>query len=59
MRIRMLAGLSGPAYALLPGDERDFPNDEALRLIQSGAAVAAPVRSGERTVRPKPKAETR
>lgn len=41
MLIRMLVGLSGPALLLGPGDERDFPQDEALRLISAG--YAAPV----------------
>ena len=41
MMVRMFVGLSGPAYLLQPGDERDFPQDEALRLISAG--YAAPV----------------
>ncbi|RWN58751.1 hypothetical protein [Mesorhizobium sp.] len=41
MLVRMLVGLSGLAYSLGPGDERDFPQDEALRLISAG--FAAPV----------------
>ncbi|TIN10390.1 hypothetical protein [Mesorhizobium sp.] len=41
MLVRMLVGLSGNAYSLGPGDERDFPQDEALRLISAG--FAAPV----------------
>jgi hypothetical protein len=39
MLVRMLVGLSGTAYLLQSGDERDFPNDEALRLIDAGYAV--------------------
>lgn len=39
MRIRLLVGLSGPAYSLGPGDERDFPQGEALRLVEAGYAV--------------------
>lgn len=39
MLIRLTTGLSGPAYSLGPGDERDFPQDEALRLIAAGYAV--------------------
>ena len=35
----MLVGLSGSAYSLGPGDERDFPQDEALRLVSVGFAV--------------------
>lgn len=36
----MLVGLSGPDYCLNPNDERDFPQDEAIRLISAGYAVA-------------------
>lgn len=39
MRVRMLVGLSGPAYSLSGGDEREFPRDEAVRLIDAGYAV--------------------
>jgi hypothetical protein len=35
----MLVGLSGNQYSLGPNDERDFPQDEALRLISAGYAV--------------------
>lgn len=46
MRIRMLTGLSGPEYSLAPGEERDFAQTEALRLIDAGYAV--PVASEKR-----------
>lgn len=39
MLIRLLVGLSGPTYSLGPGDERDFPPNEAVRLIEAGYAV--------------------
>ncbi len=39
MKIRMLTGLSGPEYNLAPGDKRDFPDEEAARLIAAGFAV--------------------
>jgi hypothetical protein len=39
MLIRLLVGLSGPAFSLGPDDERDFPQDEAIRLIEAGYAV--------------------
>lgn len=39
MHVRMLTGLSGPAYNLAVGDERDFPEAEAIRLIEAGYAV--------------------
>lgn len=35
----MTAGLSGPDLALVPGDEREFPDAEAQRLIDAGYAV--------------------
>lgn len=41
MKIRMLVSIAGPEYALSPGDERDFPQGEAIRLIEAG--YAAPV----------------
>jgi len=39
MKIKMTTGLSGPDYSLSPGDEWDFPADEAGRLIAAGFAV--------------------
>lgn len=50
MRIRMLVGLSGNAYSLGPGDERDFPEPEALRLITAEYAVPAVEARVERAV---------
>lgn len=41
MRVRLLAGLSGPAYSLGPGDTREFPREEAIRLIEAGYAAPA------------------
>lgn len=41
MKLKMLVGLSGPEYSLSPGDERDFPDAEAGRLIAAGYAVDA------------------
>ncbi|WP_312529465.1 hypothetical protein [Paracoccus sp. (in: a-proteobacteria)] len=40
MKLKMLTGLSGPDYNLAPGDEREFPQPEAIRLIEAGFAVA-------------------
>ena len=57
MKIRMLVGLSGPAYLLSPGDEREFPDDEAIRLIERGFAAPAAAQP-ERTVA-SPAPETR
>lgn len=58
MRIRMLVQLSGPAMALEPGDERDFPADEAIRLIKAGYAVAVTDSRAEMAVLP-PAPDTR
>jgi hypothetical protein len=38
----MLVGLSGPAILLVPGDEAEFPDAEAIRLCDRGFAVPAP-----------------
>jgi hypothetical protein len=50
MLVRMLVGLSGPAYLWQPGDERDFPQEEALRLIEAGYAVPVTENKIERAV---------
>lgn len=44
MLVKLKVGLSGPAYSLGPGDEREFPENEAIRLIEAGYAdpVGAP-----------------
>lgn len=39
MRLRMLTGLSGPEITLGPGDEHDFPTEEAMRLVAAEYAV--------------------
>ncbi|MBX5010888.1 hypothetical protein HJB67_13080 [Rhizobium lentis] len=41
MLLKMTVGLSGPEFNLAPGDEREFNDDEAARLIDSGFAVKA------------------
>lgn len=51
MKIRMTTGLSGPEYSLGPGDERDFPKAEALRLIDAGFAVPVADDKPERAAR--------
>lgn len=58
MRIKMLVGLSGPTYTLDPGEERVFPNEEALRIVKAGFAVPVINRDIETAVR-KPTAERR
>lgn len=39
MMIELVVGLSGPTYSLGPGDRRDFPQAEAIRLIEAGFAI--------------------
>ncbi|NZD50534.1 hypothetical protein [Rhizobium leguminosarum] len=41
MLLKMIAGLSGPEFNLAPGDEREFDDAEAGRLIDAGFAVMA------------------
>lgn len=59
MLIRLLVGLSGSAYSLGPGDERDFPQDEALRLVSAGYAVPSVEDVVETTTVKRPAAERR
>jgi hypothetical protein len=49
MRVRLLVGFAG-ATVLVPGDEAEFANAEAIRLIEAGFAVpiAAPVETAVR-----------
>ena len=54
MKIRMTMGLAGPHYALAPGDEREFPQDEAVRPIEAGFAVPVAEVKVERAVKPAP-----
>ncbi|MBB2793899.1 UNVERIFIED_ORG: hypothetical protein GGD58_002763 [Rhizobium pisi] len=41
MLLKMIAGLSGPEFSLAPGDEHEFNDDEAQRLIDAGFAEKA------------------
>lgn len=50
MEIRVLVGLSGNEYSLSPGDQRDFPDNEAIRLIEAGFAVPVAERRAEHAV---------
>lgn len=50
MKIKMLVSLAGNEYALAPGGERDFPQAEAIRLIEAGYAIPAAIESLERAV---------
>lgn len=58
MLVRMKVGLSGPTYSLSPGQERDFPDDEAIRLINAGYAIPVTALPIEVAVKP-PAQETR
>ncbi|TDH35716.1 hypothetical protein E2A64_10290 [Pseudohoeflea suaedae] len=51
MLIKMTVGLSGVEYSLNPGDERDFPQDEAIRLIEAGYAAPVAERKVEKAVK--------
>lgn len=50
MLIKMTVGLVGATVSLAPGDEADFPDDEARRLIDAGYAVPVVTKKTERTV---------
>lgn len=50
MLVRMLVELSGSGYFLAPGDERDFPDAEAIRLIAAEYAVPVAEQKIERAV---------
>ena len=52
MRVRMLVGLAG-GITLAPGDEAEFADAEAIRLIDAGFAVPA-VPKVERATRKAP-----
>ncbi len=54
MRVRMLTGLSGPAYSLARGDEREFSDAEAIRLVEAGYAVPVADTGRETATRPAP-----
>ena len=59
MRVRMMVGLSGPTINLIPGDEADFPQAEALRLVEAGFAVPVVEAKIELAVKPARKVEKR
>lgn len=58
MLIRMLVGLCGPTLTLGPGDEHEFPDAEAVRIVESGYAVPVAEKRVERAVTAQPQ-ETR
>jgi hypothetical protein len=39
MKIKLLVSMAGPARSWEVGDEDDFPDNEAINLIQAGFAV--------------------
>ena len=47
----MLVGLSGPAITLSPGDEHDFPQDEAMRFVAAGFAIPIAEQKTERAIK--------
>lgn len=47
MKLKILQSLAGPEYALAPGEEREFDQDEATRLVSAG--IAEPVISVSET----------
>ena len=59
MRVRMVAGLSGPVINLMPGDEADFSNAEAAAVVAAGFAVPVAGVKIERAVKPSRKVEKR
>lgn len=52
MIVKLLAGLSGPAFDLKPGDQYDCPADEAGRLVSAGIAEFMHGAVIERTIKP-------
>lgn len=59
MLVRMVVGLVGPTTSLAPGDEAEFPQAEAVRLIEAGYAVPMVAAKIERAVKPARKVEKR
>lgn len=43
MLLKMTVGLSGPEFNLAPGDEHEFDDVEAERIVDAGFAVKADV----------------
>lgn len=50
MLVRMLVQLSGPGMLLEPGDERELPDADAVRLIAAEYAIPVSERGVERAV---------
>jgi hypothetical protein len=52
MWLKMLTGISGSEFCLSPGDTRDFPETEGLRLVAAG--YAEEIDMPDAAVNPKP-----
>jgi hypothetical protein len=59
MKIKMRVHFAGPSFSASPGDEIERPDDEAMRLVQKGYAVALTAMPEVETAVPKPVVETR
>lgn len=59
MLVRMLVQLSGPGMLLEPGDERELPDADAVRLIAAEYAVPVSEQEVERAVVAEAAVETR
>lgn len=59
MLVRMLVQLSGPGMLLEPGDEREFQDAEAMRLIAAEYAVPVVGCDSERAIAFEPAIEVR
>lgn len=59
MRLKMLCSLYGPDVSLNAGDEGNFPDGEAKRLIEAGFAIPVAEKKMERAVKKRPAKETR
>jgi len=54
MLVEIKTGLAGPEYSLSAGDRRDFPEAEAIRLIEAGIAVPVAETKTERATKAAP-----
>lgn len=45
-KLKMLTGLCGSLFSLAPGDEHEFEDDEAMRLVRAGFAEATDEATG-------------
>lgn len=51
MLLKMLVSMAGPEFTLSPGDEHEFENEEAGRLIEAGFAEEAEAEETEKPAR--------